>query len=67
VASEGKLEQKKAPRKLVEERHVQSVGSVRKFGKTYILACGAQWYWSTFLVILILAAISPVAENWWLK
>jgi len=67
VASEGKLEQKKAPRKLVEEE-TRAVGRIgQKIWKTYILACGAQWYWSTFLVILILAAISPVAENWWLK
>ena len=67
VASESKPEQKKAPRKLVEEE-TRAVGRIsRNVWKTYILACGAQWYWSLFLVIVVLAAISPVAENWWLK
>jgi hypothetical protein len=67
VALESKPEQKKAPRKLVEEE-TRAVGRIsRNIWKTYILACGAQRYWSTFLVIVVLAAISPVAENWWLK
>jgi ABC-type multidrug transport system ATPase subunit len=67
VASESKPGQKKAPRKLVEEE-TRAVGRIsRNIWKTYILACGAQWYWSLFLVVVVLAAISPVAENWWLK
>jgi hypothetical protein len=67
VASENTLDPKKAPRKLVEEE-TRAVGRIsREIWKTYILACGAHWYWNMFLVILILAAISPVAENWWLK
>jgi ABC-type multidrug transport system ATPase subunit len=67
VALEGKTEQKKTPRKLVEEE-TRAVGRIsRNIWETYILACGAHWYWSTFLVILGLAAMSPVAENWWLK
>jgi ABC-type multidrug transport system ATPase subunit len=67
AASESKPDSKKTPRKLVEEE-TRAVGRIsQNIWKTYILACGAQWYWSTFLVILALAAISPVAENWWLK
>jgi ABC-type multidrug transport system ATPase subunit len=67
VASESKPDSKKPPRKLVEEE-TRAVGRIsQNIWKTYILACGAQGYWITFLVILALAAISPVAENWWLK
>lgn len=67
VASEGNPDLKKAPRKLVEEE-ARAVGRInRKIWKTYLLACGAHWYWSAFFVIVVIAAMSPVAENWWLK
>ena len=67
TSSENKVEQKKAPRKLVEEEK-RAVGRISKeVWLTYIWACGGVWYWSAFLVIFILAAMSPVAENGWLK
>ena len=67
LALGGKPEEKKAPRKLVEEE-TRAVGRIsHKVWKAYILACGARWYWSSFLAILLLAALCPVAENWWLK
>ncbi|KAF7983210.1 hypothetical protein HWV62_23484 [Athelia sp. TMB] len=58
---------KKEPRKLVEEE-ARAIGHVnRDIWKTYILACGGAWFWAVFFVILAIAAMSPVAENWWLK
>ncbi|KZP24950.1 multidrug resistance-associated ABC transporter [Athelia psychrophila] len=58
---------KKAPRKLVEEE-ARAVGHIsRDIWRTYILACGGTWFWAMFAVILVVAAMSPVAENWWLK
>lgn len=58
---------KKSPRKLVEEE-ARAVGHIsRDIWKTYILACGGAWFWVMFIAILIVAAMSPVAENWWLK
>lgn len=62
-----KPEQKKGPRKLVEEE-TRAVGRIsRDIWQTYILACGGAWFWSAFIITLIFAAMSPVAENWWLK
>lgn len=67
VVSEGKPEQKKAPRKLVEEEK-RAVGRISgDIWKTYVWACGGVWYWVAFLAILVLAAMSPVAENKWLE
>ncbi|KAF7972890.1 hypothetical protein HWV62_16688 [Athelia sp. TMB] len=58
---------KKSPRKLVEEE-ARAVGHIsRDIWKTYILACGGAWFWAAFIIILLIAAMSPVAENWWLK
>lgn len=58
---------KKSPRKLVEEE-ARAVGHIsRDIWKTYILACGGAWFWAAFIIILLVAAMSPVAENWWLK
>lgn len=67
VTSDGNLGQKNTPRKLVEEekRAVGRIGT--EIWSTYIWACGGQWYWCAFLVIFIVAAMSPVAENGWLK
>ncbi|KAL0959849.1 hypothetical protein HGRIS_011525 [Hohenbuehelia grisea] len=58
---------KKAPRKLVEEEK-RAVGRIsRDVWETYIYACGRWPYWTAFTSILILAALSPVLENGWLK
>lgn len=58
---------KKPARKLVEEE-TRAVGRVSKsVWLTYIRACGSCWYWILFTVAYIIAALSPVAENGWLK
>ncbi len=59
--------EKKAPRKLIEEEK-RAVGRIGKdIWVTYIQACGNAVYWSMFGASLIVAAGSPVLENWWLK
>lgn len=59
--------EKKAPRKLIEEEK-RAVGRIGKdIWVTYIQACGSAVYWSMFGASLIVAAGSPVLENWWLK
>lgn len=58
---------KKAPRKLVEEEK-RAVGRIsRDVWSTYIHACGHWPFWVTFILILLLAALSPVLENGWLR
>jgi hypothetical protein len=60
-------EEKKAPRKLVEEEK-RAVGRIgRDIWETYIRACGDVRYWSLFIAALVLAALIPVAENGWLE
>lgn len=67
VDIEVKPEQKKAPRKLVEEEK-RAVGRIgRDIWATYVKACGGAVYWTTFSLSLLLAAIGPVLENGWLK
>lgn len=59
--------EKKAPRKLVEEER-RAVGRIgRDIWKTYILACGGGWYWTIFAIALLVASVSPVVENGWLR
>lgn len=61
-----KLE-RKPPRKLVEEEK-RAVGRIGKdIWETYIIACGNVWYWVIFIAILVVASISPVLENGWLR
>jgi ABC-type multidrug transport system fused ATPase/permease subunit len=61
-----KIERKPA-RRLVEEEK-RAVGLIgRDIWETYIRACGNGWYWTVFIVFLLLVAISPVLENGWLK
>ncbi|PPR02009.1 hypothetical protein CVT24_011132 [Panaeolus cyanescens] len=61
-----KLE-RKPPRKLVEEEK-RAVGRIsRDIWETYIKACGNVWYWLVFIAILIVASLSPVLENGWLR
>ncbi|KAH9932951.1 ATP-binding cassette transporter [Fomitopsis serialis] len=65
--TEVKPEERKAPRKLIEEEK-RAVGRIGKdIWMTYIDACGGYLYWIMFGVALLLAALSPVAENGWLR
>ncbi|EPQ52410.1 hypothetical protein GLOTRDRAFT_26339, partial [Gloeophyllum trabeum ATCC 11539] len=65
--SEVKAEKKKSPRKLVEEEK-RAVGRIGKdIWATYVKACGDHWYWILFALSLLLATLSPVFENGWLK
>ncbi|KIY53870.1 multidrug resistance-associated ABC transporter [Fistulina hepatica ATCC 64428] len=58
---------RKPPRKLVEDEK-RAVGHIsRDIWETYVTACGRFWYWILFAFILLLAALSPVAENGWLR
>jgi ABC-type multidrug transport system ATPase subunit len=58
---------KKGPRKLIEEE-TRAVGRVdREVWETYIKACGGFSYWLIFGILFLLAAVSPVAENGWLR
>lgn len=67
VEVEVKPEEKKAPRKLVEEEK-RAVGRIGKdIWKMYLQACGGPLYWMTFSISLLLAACGPVLENGWLK
>ncbi|KAG9313459.1 hypothetical protein JVU11DRAFT_5783 [Chiua virens] len=60
-------EKKKSPRKLIEEEK-RAVGHIgRDIWETYIKACGGYTYWLIFGVCLLLGALSPVVESWWLK
>ncbi|KAG1862050.1 multidrug resistance-associated ABC transporter [Suillus subalutaceus] len=59
--------ERKAPRKVVEDEK-RAVGRVsRDVWELYVKSFGAQGYWAWFLFVLVLGALCPVAENWWLK
>ena len=59
--------EKKAPRKLIEEEK-RAVGRIgREIWKTYLHACGGKFYWSIFAFAVLVAAMSPVLENGWLR
>ena len=67
VDVEVKPEQKKAPRKLIEEEK-RAVGRIgQDIWATYLRAFGGPFYWATFILALVVAAASPVLENGWLK
>jgi len=58
---------RKPPRKLVEEEK-RAVGRIgRDVWKTYILACGSGWFWTFLITVLVVASLSPVFENGWLR
>ncbi|KAF8649184.1 hypothetical protein AX16_005982 [Volvariella volvacea WC 439] len=58
---------KKAPRKLVEEER-RAVGRIgRDIWESYVKACGGSWYWAVFIFFMIVATLSPVVENGWLR
>ena len=69
VASDGEnpAQKKKGPRKLVEEE-ARAVGRVgRTVWETYFKAFGGVSYWLIFVLAFVLAAVSPIAENGWLR
>ncbi|KAI5886823.1 P-loop containing nucleoside triphosphate hydrolase protein [Schizophyllum commune H4-8] len=58
---------RKPPRKLVEEEK-RAVGRIGKdIWLTYFKACGDKWYWAFFVFVFVVSALSPVAENGWLR
>jgi len=60
-------QEKRAPRKLVEEEK-RAVGRIsREIWETYISACGNLGYWIPFSLVLVVGALSPVLENGWLR
>jgi ABC-type glutathione transport system ATPase component len=64
---ENPAQKNKGPRKLVEEE-ARAVGRVgRTVWEGYVKACGGVPYWLIFALAFILAAVSPVAENGWLR
>ena len=59
--------QKKVPRKLVEEEK-RAVGRIGKdIWATYVWASGGRWYWAFFIFVMVVACLSPVIENSWLR
>ena len=67
TVDENPAQKKKGPRKLVEEE-ARAVGRVgRTVWETYYKACGGVSYWLIFLLAFVLAAVSPIAENGWLR
>lgn len=67
TVADSKSTEKKSPRKLIEEEK-RAVGRIGKdIWKTYFLASGNWIYWVLFLLAFILAALSPVLENGWLR
>ncbi|KAL0565394.1 hypothetical protein V5O48_016631 [Marasmius crinis-equi] len=66
-AAPSEIKVKKPARKLVEEE-ARAIGRVDKdVWTTYFRACGQYWYWTLFIFVFLLAALSPVAENGWLR
>jgi hypothetical protein len=64
---ENPAQKKKGPRKLVEEE-ARAVGRVgRAVWETYYKACGGLSYWLIFVLAFVLAAVTPIAENGWLR
>lgn len=67
TAKADKPQERKSPRKLVEEEK-RAVGHIRReIWETYIRALGGWKFWTVFVFAMILGALSPVLENWWLK
>lgn len=67
ATSETKALEKKAPRKLIEEEK-RAVGRIGKdIWIAYFSAVGSAIYWVMFILSILLASASPVAENGWLR
>ncbi|RXW15952.1 hypothetical protein EST38_g9897, partial [Candolleomyces aberdarensis] len=59
--------EKKPARKLVEEEK-RAVGRItRDIWVTFFWACGHYWYWTLFGVTFIIASLTPVLKNTWLR
>lgn len=59
--------EKKPARKLVEEEK-RAVGRIKRdIWTTFIWACGHYWYWTLFGITFVVASITPVLENTWLR
>ena len=58
---------KKVPRKLIEDEKRATGHIDRAIWAAYLSAYGGLGYWLVFIIILGLAAVSPVVENGWLK
>lgn len=55
------------PRKLIEDEN-RAVGRIgRQIWVTYFSAVGTSPYWLLFVISMVLAALSPIAENVWLR
>ena len=64
---ENPAQKKKVPRKFVEEE-ARAVGRVdRTVWETYFKECGGISYWLIFTLAFVLAAVTPIAENGWLR
>lgn len=67
VADIKPIKERKAPRKWVEEE-ARAVGRIGlSVWKAYLTACGGKIYWTIFILSLILASLSPVFENGWIR
>jgi len=66
-SSSVKAPERKAPRKLVEEEK-RAVGRISSdIWALYLKACGGKWYWSWFIIVLVLCSLNPVIANGWLQ
>jgi ABC-type multidrug transport system ATPase subunit len=58
---------RKVPRKLIEEEK-RAIGRIgRDIWATYFWACGSGLYWAVFIFVVVVASLSPVLENGWLR
>ncbi|KAG8803549.1 hypothetical protein FRC16_004675 [Serendipita sp. 398] len=61
------LAKPKTPRKLVEDE-ARAVGRIgKRVWVEYVQSAGGSVFWSIFVVALVLASLSPVLENGWIK
>jgi ABC-type multidrug transport system ATPase subunit len=59
---------KQGPAKKLIEEEQRAVGRIsREVWATYLAACGSWVYWALFIFAFVVAAISPVLENGWLR
>ena len=65
--SQSPADPKKTARKLYDEEK-RAVGRIaRDIWLAYIRACGSRLFWGTFVLIFVLAGISPILNNGWLR
>ena len=62
--SQDQQQSSKAPRKLIQDENKAS-GSIRKeVYMTLLKNMGGQLYWTLFVLLFVLASVSPMVENW---